>query len=125
MVTRQALVVDIAKDEKLTGPVRKGHRGGRSGNAYIIHDIATNSVILGDKLTAIATVINEQYARNCFEKVCPRGLYQAADSKSGYPHKMRFQVSRCDIAHAHIAFQQAREMGVVERSCLVTEVVID
>ena len=124
MVLRQAKVMDIPMDKILSGPVSKGYRGGRSGHAYIVHDEHTNSIILGSKLTLLAKVINDQYARNRFEKVCARGLYEAADSKTGYPHKLRFQVSRCDIEHAHTAFQKAREMGV-ERSSLVFEVVVE
>lgn len=113
--------IDIPNDKMLASPVKRDFHGGRSGRAYIVHDIATNNLILSSKLTSIATHLNESYVRNKYETVSPRGLYEAASSKSLYPHKMRFRVFRCDLKTAHLAFQKVRESGVVERSILLTE----
>ena len=120
MKTRKLSAIDIPEGKVLLQPVKKDRRGGRSGHAYIVYDNHTNSVMLASKLTTMAQYLNDRYARNRFETVSARSLYEAADTKSGYPHKLRYHVSRCEMTSAHIAFQKRRDLGVT-RATLVTE----
>lgn len=113
--------IDIPNDKILASPVKRDFHGGRSGRAYMVHDLASRSLLLSSKLTSIAAHLNENYVRNKYELVSPRGLYESAISKSQFPHKMRFRVYVCDLKTAHLAFQTLRESDLIERSILLTE----
>ena len=120
MKARCLSVVDIPEDKVLLQPIKKDRRGCRSGHAYVCVDLATNSVMLASKLTSLAQHLNTEYARNRFEAVSARSLYEAADSKNGFPHKLRYHVKRCPMTSAHMHFQKLRDMGV-NRASLITE----
>ena len=116
----------IEKDVKLKGPLKKDWHARRC-QAYLIRvrDSVTHrdSLILTQKLSAAAAYLN-QNAHTSFERVSAKGLYQAADKTEGYTggfHKMKYLVSRCELADAHIAFERARALGV-ERATLLTDV---
>ena len=123
-MSRTIKVVDIPPDMIVTEPVKKDWHS-RSGHAYLVHDELTNSLIIGSKLKAIAAHLNDQYARSRVEHVSQRGLYEAvANKQGGYAkglHKMRYRVSRCELADAHITFEQARNSSGAERASIVTE----
>ena len=94
-------------------PVKKEWHS-RNNHAYIVQDAVTNTVMLGAKLSTLAQYLNDEYARNQFERVSARGLYEAADKHGGYTggyHKMRYLVSRCELGNSHIAFENARTAG--------------
>ena len=117
--------IDIAPDTQLSAPIEKGWHS-RGNRAYIVRDSITNSVMLGSTLTALAEYLNAECARNQFERVSARGLYEAADRRHGYTgglHKMRYLVSRCDLTDSHIAFERARSEGV-DKATLITEVLV-
>lgn len=79
--------------------------------------------MLSCKLTTLAEYLNTECARNQFERVSARGLYEAADKRNGYTsgrHKMRYLVSRCDLADSHVVFEQARSERV-DKATLITE----
>ena len=114
--------IDIPPGKTLPGPLQRQWHN-RGNQAYIVHDVATNSLILAQKLAAVASYLNEEYARNPFERVSARGLYEAADKHDGYTgglHKMRYLVSRCDLDTAHIAFEHARD-GVDKATVLLVK----
>ena len=114
--------VDITPDTRLSEPIERGWHS-RGNRAYIVRDAVTNSVMLGSTLTALAEYLNAECARNQFERVCARGLYEAADKRNGYTgglHKMRYLVSTCALADSHVAFEQARSEGV-DKATLITE----
>ena len=117
-------VVDVPRDTILVTPIKRGWHGGRSGRAYMVYDLETNSLILSSKLTSMAAHINDKYTRHEHENVSARGLYEAAISQRQYPHKMRYHVSRCALDTAHLEFQNARDTRDVDHASLVTEVVV-
>ena len=118
---KQLRVTEVPAGVALTEPIEKGWHA-RRGYAYIVHDTLTNTVTLATKLTVLAEHLNQEYARCPHEQVCARGLYQAADKRSGYTggrHKMRYLVSRCDVADSHLVFEDAR--AGVEKATVLTE----
>ena len=124
MGPRKLKVVDIAEGAAVLPHVRKDWHA-RGNSAYIVWDAPTNSIILASKLTSLAAYLNDNLARNQFERVKVSGLYGAAESSSaGYTgglHKMRFRVTRSNLERAHKdAIQKANELGV-SRISLVTE----
>ena len=117
--------IDIAPDTQLSAPIEKGWHS-RGNRAYIVRDLVTNSVMLGSTLTALAEYLNAECARDQFERVSVRGLYEAADKRNGCTrgfHKMRYLVSRCDLTDCHVAFERARNEGV-SKATLITEVLV-
>ena len=118
-------VVDVPRDTMLVTPIKRGWHGGRSGRAYIVYDLETNSLILSAKLTSMAAHINDTYTRHEHESVSARGLYEAAISERRHPHKMRYHVSRCDLNTAHVEFQNERDTRDVDKASLVTEVMVE
>jgi hypothetical protein len=115
-------VIDIPVDALSAVPLPKEHRARRS-QLYTIHDIVTNTMVISQKLTDAAIHLNRDYASNHYERVCARGLYQAANKHDGYTgglHKMRFRVSRCDLSNARSALQ-----GItgIDKAQLLTAVV--
>ena len=90
----------------------------RGNFAFIIHDVVSNTLILSSKLSTVAQHLNNKYARNTFERVSTRGLYEAANKHTGYTgghHKMRYLVSRCNLNDSHIAFKHAHGIGVIQK----------
>ena len=124
MASYELRAVEIPPGTALTQPVKKDWHA-RGEHAFIVHDAVTSTLILASKLTTIAAHLNREFARNRFERVSARGLYEASDNKrggySGGLHKMRYLVSKCDLAESHYAFERARQAGV-QRATLLSEV---
>ena len=121
---KQLLAVEVAPGTMLTEPLKKGWHS-RGNHAYLVHDTVSNTLSLACKLTTLAAHLNQANARAPFEQVSARGLYEAADKSSGYTgglHKMRYRVSRCDLAESHIAFEQARQAGIGKAQVLIEAV---
>ena len=119
----QVKAVHIEPSFKLRTPLVKEWHA-RRNQAWIIHDSVTNTVLLAQKLPLLAAYINKEYARNRFERVTTRGLYEAADrsqSEGKQPHKLRYIVSGCALDHAHVAFESIRAKGV-SHATLLTQV---
>ena len=113
MGVRKLKVIDVPQGSIL--PVRKDWHS-RGDAVYIVWDSHTNTVILSSKLTSLAEILNEKYARNKYECVRVSGLYGAAlsgsDGYTGGLHKMRYKISRTDLGRAHEeANKKARQMG--------------
>ena len=106
--------------KSLSGPIQKSWHS-RGNNAYLIHDMATNSVIIGSKLTDLAEYLNT-CARNEREFVSTRSLYESADKRGAYMggvHKMRYLITRCDYSDSQVAFEQAMQKDGVVRGVVV------
>ena len=117
----QVKAVHLEPSFKLRTPLVKEWHA-RGNQAWIIHDSVTSTVLLAQKLPLLASYINQQYARNRFEHVTTRGLYEAADQSEGkQPHKLRYRVSSCALDHAHVAFESIRSKGV-SHAALLTQV---
>ena len=118
---RQLRVLEIPPGAMLSRPLQKGWHA-RGNHAYIIHDTRLNSVLLSTKLSILAQYLNQQCARFPQEHVSVRGLYEAADKRSGYTrglHKMRYFISKCDLADSHIAFQRKSGQPGIDRAAII------
>ena len=113
--------VHFEPTSKLITPLIKEWHA-RGNQAWIIHDCVTNTVLLAQKLPLLAAYINGQYARNRFERVTTRGLYEAANQPEGkQPHKLRYCISSCPLHLAHVAFESRRSNGM-SHGALVTQI---
>ena len=115
-------VIDVPVVDILETKVTREHRARRS-QLYTIHDTATNSAIITQKLTDAAAHLNLQYATNRFEVVSARGLYRAANNHAGYTgglHKMRYRVWKCDLSQANAALEYIRSISVSKAELLTT-----
>lgn len=114
-------VIELQRDVVLSYPIKRD-RHTRGNKAFIIHDIVSNSLILGQKLTTLATHLNENYARSSLENVSTRGLFEASVNHNGYTkgyHKNRYRVTSHDLDTAHTAFEQARQG--IDTASMITE----
>ena len=121
-MTPQVNAIHLEPSFQLRTPLVKEWHA-RGNQAWIIHDSVTNTVLLAQKLPLVAAYINQQYARNRFERVTTRGLYEAAhqsQSEGKQPHKLRYRVSSCALDHAHVAFESVRSKGV-QHAALLTQ----
>ena len=119
-MTAQVNAIHLEPSFQLRTPLVKEWHA-RGNQAWIIHDSVTSTVLLAQKLPLLASYINQQYARNRFEHVTTRGLYEAADQSEGkQPHKLRYSVSGCALDHAHVAFESVRSKGV-QHAALLTQ----
>ena len=82
MVSADYRATHLAHGSRLTMPLHR-EKHARRACAYIVRDVATDELMLGQKLAAIASYINSECARNRYERVSARGLYEAADKSGG------------------------------------------
>ena len=118
---RQSRILEIPPGVLLSRPLQKGWHA-RGNVAYIVHDTKSNLILLSTKLSNLAQYLNKECAHVPQEHVSVRGLYEAADKRSGYTrglHKMRYFISKCDLADSHIAFQLKSGQPGIDRAIIV------
>ena len=119
-------MVEIQPGMSLTDAISKEWHA-RGDHMYIVRDHITEQLLMASKLKILVSHINEQLARNAFERVSTRGLYESVGENHGSRgtyqklHKQRYRVSRCDRNHANIILETSRACGT-QRATLLTEV---
>ena len=108
----------LASGEKVTRVAREWHT--RKSGAYVIQDRYRKVTILSQRLSLIASYLNEM-AEDRGEKVSVTGLYQIADRGcdnrcSGFT-KNRWNVSFCGLEDVAAKFESAR--GVHEHALIL------